>query len=111
MYVSKRDGICEKAGLIYLCAREPPKGKRGKEWKRKKSGLRNGQGYCWGVRCFCASKKSGQGRAARLGAYTSLAPDECVSLSESDIKTPDGPCSAFFPALGWERESMRVRDI
>lgn len=55
--------------------------------------------------------KSGQGRAARLGAYTSLAPDECVSLSESDIKTPDGPCLAFFPALDWERESMRVRDI
>lgn len=56
-----------------------------------------------------SKKWSGQGRKA--GAYTSLAPDEYVSLSESDIKTPDGPCSAFFPALGWERESMRVRDI
>lgn len=43
-------------------------------------------------------KWSGQGRKAR--AYTSLAPDECVSLSESDIKTPDGPMLSLFSCFG-----------
>lgn len=90
--------VCERAA-------KRQKGKRmGKEKKWSEKWAR----ILLGCQMFLQAnnkKWSGQGRKA--GAYTSLAPDECVSLSESDIKTPDGPCLAFFP----ERESMRVRDI
>lgn len=107
---SKRDGICEKAGLIYLFVRARRQRQTGKRMGGKKRSERWRRDIV-GVSDVFAEANNKKWSGARLRPTTSLAPEECVSLSEPDLKTPDEPCLAFFSALVWERESMRVREI
>lgn len=64
---SKRDGICEKAGLIYLFVRARRQKQTGKRMGEK-SGLRDGEGILLGCHMFLQKQttKSGQGQGSGL---------------------------------------------